>query len=446
MKNLRKTVIFMLLAATVVLCAAIQACQEGERFGISSGDTDPPHAPTVDSIIELPGGARIYYKLPADKDVLSIEASFTATNGEVIKSAVSLLAPPVLEIFGLSDTLEKTLQFYALDRAGNKSTIQQLKVKPKEPTYSRVAKSLNVHAGFGSLLITWKNELALDVNVFVDFTFSDNGVQRSLRQAYSSRDTAERKLIKSDNFSTSQTISVKVSVEDRYGNQSGIIDKGQIALLTDELISKQDWQLPPTGRVIGGVPMADGNSYEGRTAYVIDGNLNDLMHPGNYGHFYNTSQYSPATEPAFHFFIDLGAKYELSRIRTHQRYFYDINQLLTPGTTGYKGIKGDVYASGNIGIYRMYWWDGDDAGTVGEWKFISEVKIPMATEGMNAVEVAKIPLIGDESLMYPESSGWTPATRWFRYTAVHPFENNYKGANSRVQCLAELTLYGRKAQ
>ncbi|GHT23143.1 hypothetical protein FACS189430_05970 [Bacteroidia bacterium] len=440
MNNIVKIAVFMLLAV-----AGFYACEEGERFGISSDDTTPPHAPTVDSLIALPGGARIYYKIPGDEDLLSIEAAFTATNGEVIKSAVSLLAPPVLEIFGLSDTLEKTLQFYALDRAGNKSEIQELKVFPKEPTYSRVANTLKAIASFGSLLITWENDLELDVNVFVDFTFSNNGVQRSLHQAYSSRELAERKLIKSNIFSASQAISVQVSVEDRYGNRSKIVDKGQVNLLSDELLPKTDWTLPEKGRVMDGVAMSDGSSFEGRTAYVIDGFINDFMHPGNYGHFYNTLP-ADLTKPAFNFFVDLGAKYQLSRILTHQRYFYNIDMVTNPGTAGYIGLQGDFYVGENVGIYRMYWWDGDDEGKVGKWQLINQVKIPMPPAGMSSAEIANLGLSGNESLMYPENSDWTPSTRWFRYEAVKPFTNNYNGTAREGECLSELTLYGKKAQ
>jgi hypothetical protein len=439
MNNIRKIAVFMLLAV-----AGFYACEEGERYEISSDDTTPPHAPTVDSIIALPGGARIFYKIPGDEDLLSIEAAFTATNGDVVKSAVSLLAPPVLEIFGFSDTPEQKIDFYALDRAGNKSPIQTLTVRPEEPTYSRVANTLNVYAGFGSLLITWENELEVDVNVFVDFTFSDNGTERSVHQAYSSREPAERKLIKSNRFSASQVISVQVSVEDRYGNRSKIIDKGQVALLTDELISKQDWRLAAKGRIMGGVAMSDGSSYEGRVEFVIDGLINDLLHPGNYGHFYNTLP-NDQTQPAFNIFLDLGAKYELSRILTHQRYFYDINQVTVPTHSPYRGVRGNFYLAENVGIYRMYRWDGDDAGTVGEWKLISQVKIPMPPAGMNVAEIAKLGLAGNESLMYPESSGWTPSTRWFRYEAVKPFTNNYNGTAREGECLSEITLYGRKA-
>ncbi|GAP72776.1 hypothetical protein SAMD00024442_42_7 [Candidatus Symbiothrix dinenymphae] len=440
MNNFRNIAILLLIGV-----AGFYACEEGERFGISSDDTTPPNPPHFDSIRPLAGGARIFYKIPDDVDLLSIEAAFTATNGEVVKSAVSLMAPPVLEIFGLSDTLEKTIDFYALDRAGNKSTIQQLKVKPQEPTYTRVAKSLNVHAGFGSLLVTWKNELGLDVNVFVDFTFSDNGVTRSLRQAYSSRDSVERKLIKSDKFSTSNPISVKVSVEDRYGNLSAPIDKGQITLQSDELIDKKAWEVPVVGYPMGGVTMSDGSSYGSRVGMAIDGIINDLLHPGNFAHFGYTI---PANQslPAFNLLIDLGAKYRLSRILTHQRYFAYMEQLTNPGDSNYGGIRGELYRNENVGIYRMYWWDGLDDGTSGDWREISQVKIPMPPLGMSSAEIAKLGLLGDESLMYPDSSGFTPPTRWFRYESVKPFANNYNAANIYASCLSEITLYGKKEE
>ncbi|GHT69569.1 hypothetical protein AGMMS50239_36540 [Bacteroidia bacterium] len=87
-KNIARIAVFMFLAV-----GGFYACEEGDRFSISSDDKTPPAAPVFDSLQALPGGARLFYQIPADKDVISIEASFTATNGKLIKSAVSFVAP-----------------------------------------------------------------------------------------------------------------------------------------------------------------------------------------------------------------------------------------------------------------------------------------------------------------------------------------------------------------
>jgi hypothetical protein len=432
MNNIRKIVVFLLLAV------AFFACKEGDRFEISSDDKTPPSAPVFDSVQPLPGGARLFYRIPADEDLISIEASFTATNGKLIKSAVSFFAP-YLEIFGFGDTLEKNIQLYALDRAGNQSKVLDVKVTPLEPTYSRVAKSLDVYPAFGAILLTWENELQKDVNLFVDFSYSDNGTRRSIRQAFSSNKAVERQFINDLNLPESETVSVQVTVEDLYGNRTESIDFGQIHLKTDEQISKSNWVLPYRGVFIGGVGMSNGDNFEGRNSYIIDGNINDEYHPSNYGNFAPYSVNGVELNAPFNFMIDLGDKYELSRIVTHQRRYFD------PATLA-GNPRGDLYLSNNVGIYKMYYWDGNDDATVGQWKEISQIKIPLPDPGTAVLDIVRMGILGDESLMYPDKPDFTPPTRWFRYQAVAPFDNNYGGALIYANGLSEITLFGRKTK
>ncbi|GAP73161.1 hypothetical protein SAMD00024442_64_5 [Candidatus Symbiothrix dinenymphae] len=436
MNNFRKMAILLLLGM-----AGFYACEEGERFGISSDDTEAPSPPVFDTVWALPGGARIFYQIPDDEDVISIEASFTATNGQLVKSAVSFFAP-YLEVFGLPDTLEQSLQLYALDRAGNQSTVVQVKVKPEEPNYSRVAKTMDVYPAFGAMLLTWENLLTKEINLFVDFSFSDNGTQRSIRQVFSSSKPFGRQFITDLNLPESEPVSVQVTVEDLYGNRTESIDT-VIHLKTDALLSKNKWALPDPGVLIGGVYMSNGNSYEGWNSSVIDGYGNDDAHPSNYANF------TPATmlvdgvtvvvNNPVNFMIDLGAKYRLSRIVTHQRRFYDPANLLT-------NPRGDLYIAPNVRIYKMYYWDGDDDAVndaSGQWVEINQIEIPTPASGLSILEIVRMGNLGDESLMYPDQPDFTPATRWFRYQAVAPFGSNNV---SLATGLSEITLYGKDAQ
>ncbi|GAP72821.1 hypothetical protein SAMD00024442_45_3 [Candidatus Symbiothrix dinenymphae] len=439
MNNFRNRAILLLIGV-----AGFYACEERERFGISSDDTISPSPPVFDSVQALPGGARIFYQIPADEDVISIEASFMATNGKLIKSAVSFFAP-YLEVFGLPDTLEHTLQLYALDRAGNQSTVVPVRVKPEEPAYSRVAKSLDVYPAFGAILFSWKNEGTgkKDVNVYVDFSYSDNGKQRSIRQVFSSNKEVDRQFIKDLNLSASEPVSVQVSVEDLYGNLTKSRDT-VIYLKTDALISKDKWELPDPGVAIGGVYMSNGNYMEGQNRFIIDGNINDEFHPRDFGIFETVYNVDGADRNhPLNFMIDLGAKYQLSRIVTHQRRFWNPTTLVSDP-------RGDLYGYRNVGIYKMYYWDGDDDPInnddgIDHWVEISPIKIPMPDAAATVLEIVRMGTLGDESLMYPDQPDFTPPTRWFRYQAVAPFTNNYGGPLSDIHSLSEITLYGRQA-
>lgn len=251
MNNIIKTAIFLLL-----VFAGFYSCKEGDRFEISSDDKTPPGVPVLDSVQPLPGGARLFYQLPADRDLASIEASFTATNGKLIKSAVSFLAPH-LDVFGFGDTLSHTIQLYALDMAGNKSKSVDVTFFPLEPAYSKVVKTLTVKPAFSALVVDWKNDLQQNITVFVDFTYSDNGTKRSLSQVYSSIKLTERYFI--DGLNPQETVNVKVSVEDLYGNKSEVIDMGELHMLSDEQLDKRKMTLPDPGFLMGGKYMSYGD-------------------------------------------------------------------------------------------------------------------------------------------------------------------------------------------
>ncbi|GHT55337.1 hypothetical protein AGMMS49982_21150 [Bacteroidia bacterium] len=437
MKNFRKTAIFMLM-----VFAGFYSCEEGERFGISSDDTKAPEPPVYDSVQVLPGGARIFYRLPDDRDILSIEASYTAANGKLMKFACSFAAP-YLEVYGLSDTLENTtVQLYALDRAGNHSKSVDVPFKPLKPAYLKVAEELTVKAGFGAVVVNWQNELEQDITVIVDFTYSDTtGTQRSLRQAYSSKRFAERHFLND----LQGTVSVKANVADLYGNESGFLDKGNLQILTDEKLDKSKMRFPNPGTLMDGKYMSYGSGWAGRINRLIDDVIDyryPVGTPDNFAHFGTpqSNQYivdgMNVNQFPWQIFIDLGEKYELSRIVTYQGW--DAEPSIASPT-----YLGSFYGGDNVGEYRMFYWDGDDDGIAGVWEEIRQVRIPMP-EDLGNLGIIRLAIQGNEELMYPDEPQFTPATRFFRYEPVASFRDNY--APGGCLLVSELTLYGRKAQ
>ncbi len=437
MKNFRKMAILLLIGV-----AGVYSCAEGERFAISSDDTTAPAAPVFDTVHRLAGGGRIFYKLPADRDLLSIEASFTATNGKVIKSAASFLAP-YLDVYGLPDTLEHTVQLYAVDMAGNKSASVPVKVKPEEPAFSKVAEKVVVKPAFGALVVDWENDLGHNVTVLVDFSFSENGTRRSLRQVYSSRAPVERYFI--NDLAAQVPIDVQIAVEDLYGNRKAVKDTTLTPLL-DEPLDKSKWALPEPGVIIGTKVMGNGESWGHKTKDVCDGYIDYVSPTGSEGNcaYYDggflVNGVAVNTFP-WQIFIDLGAKYKLSRIVTHQFW----NATAGTGTSN-PASPGNFYGNWNVMTYNMYWWDGADAtidaainDVSGEWKLIRQVQIPTPPAAMATMDKIKQALAGDEALMFLDPD-YTPATRFFRYEPVVDFANQ-----ARPNALSEITLYGIKA-
>lgn len=405
----------------------VSSCKETERFKPNSDDAVPPGKVTLKSYEPLYGGARFFYSLPNDEDLLSVEGVYTNKSGKVYTFAASYFVDS-LDIYGLPDTEAHTIQLFAVDRAGNRSEPLDVSVTPLEPAFSRVANSIVVKPGFSSFFLDWVNELEQNINVYVDFTFNQDGVARNLTSVFSSNLPKDRRFINDLFLSPSELVGVKVRVEDIYGNITETIDKGSISLYEDNKLSKSSWILPNPNDTIGGVPMAFGDGLEGRNRYVID----DIIDKGDNLNFMHTNSRGRTGKTAdgnmpWNFIIDLGSHYELSRIITVQRHSGGIANI----------SRGQYYRDENVGIYNMYIWD-DDSNL---WVFVSQHKI-LVPEGLSELEFVKMGEAGDMAYMYPDEPAYTKPTRWFRFEAIKSFNGNYTLEDAN--CLSEITLYGRK--
>ncbi|MGM0620371.1 MAG: DUF5000 domain-containing lipoprotein, partial [Bacteroidota bacterium] len=304
-----------------------------------------------------------------------------------------------------------------------------VEVTPLESAISRVVESLELKPGFSSFFVDWVNELEQSINVYIDFTYTENGEERSLTSVFSSNLEEDRRFVENLDLGPDDPLNVKIRVSDIYGNMSEPVDMGTITLLEDTEIPKDDWFLPAANDSVGGVPQAFGNNVEGRLHYTIDGiidegeNLN-FMHTGGRG---RTGDPADGNMP-WNVIIDLGDHYELSRIVTVQRHTNFCGEL----------CRGQYYQAENVGIYEMYIWDDDTE----DWVYVSENKIEVP-EGLSELEFVKKGRNGDMAYMYPDEPQYTKPTRWFRYRAMKSFNGNYTLDNAN--CLSEITLYGRKA-
>jgi hypothetical protein len=373
----------------------------------------------------LYGGARIYYEIPSDEDLLSIDAAYTNTKGEKVWFSVSYFQDSI-DVYGFSDTLEHVIQLYSVDRAGNTSEIISVPVTPLEPAYTRVAKSLYVKPGFSSFFMDWVNELEQNINVYAEFSYTQQGKLNEHKLIYTSNLSEERWFVRDLYLTAQEPISLKIRVEDPYGNITDYIDKGQITLLEDELIPKDKWTLPDTNDSIGGVPMGFFAGYEGRAVYLIDDIIDDGVNM-NYTHTQQRGRtgFQKDGNVPWNVLIDLGDEYEISRIVTHQR---------CNAASG----RGQYYGGENVGVYNMYIFD--DATQT--WDSISQHKI-LFPVGKTDMEYRQMGLAGDMAYLYPDDPQFSKPTRWFRYEALYGFTDNYTMTNI-LDSLSEITLYGRK--
>jgi len=410
-----------------LLVLFLSGCKEVERFKPASDDSTPPGKVTLKSYKALYGGARFYYTLPADEDLLSVEAVYTSESGKNFTFSSSYFIDS-LDVYGFPDTKEHSIQLFAVDRAGNRSEPLDVSVEPLEPAFSRVANSIEVKPGFSSFFLDWDNELEQNINVYVDFNFTLDGENRTLTSVFSSNLAEDRRFVNDLFLPPTEKVGVKVRVEDIYGNITETMDKGSISLYEDNKLPKTAWSLPNPNDSIGGVPMVFGNGYEGRNRYVID----DIIDRGDNLNFMHTNSRGRTGKTAdgnmpWNVIIDLGDHYELSRIVTVQRHSGGLANI----------SRGQYYRDENVGIYNMYIWDDDSES----WEYVSQNKITVP-QGLSELEFVKQGEAGDMAYMYPDEPAYTKPTRWFRYEAVKSFNGNYTLEDAN--CLSEITLYGKK--
>lgn len=409
----------------IIFLIGMNACQEDRRFEISGDDKEAPSPPEYLRYKSLVGGARIFYNLPEDKDILSINAEYVNDNGKKSYFSASYFTDS-LDVMGIADTLEHVIHLYAVDRAGNRSTSVPINVKASESALQKVARSVKVLAGFNSFIVSWDNDLRQTVNIYIDMVFNKSGEHRNLTWVLSSKEANKREIIDNVVLAEGETLTVNIRVGDTYGNLSQNINMREIRVMSDEILPKEHWRIPNTNDSIASIPMCFGDAYENRSLNVIDGiisrgSIMNIMHTAGRG---RTGKAEDGNSP-WNFLIDLGDYYELSRIVTNQRHDfntvpYDLN------------VRGYYYMGENVNQYNMYFLNEE----TGEWEFISRHTIEIPS-GISELEFAKMGASGDMALMYPEVPAFTKPTRWFRYEALAAF-----GSNPWV--LSEITLYGKK--
>jgi hypothetical protein len=408
---------------------AMYSCTEQPRFEIGYSDSEPPGMPSVRTYKPTYGGAVIYFTPPSDKDVLTVDASYVNAQGKTVWFSSSYFSDS-LNVYGFADVSEYIVNVYAVDRAGNKSEPMPVSITPLEPAYTRVARSIVLKAGFLSFFLEWKNEIRQNVNVYLDFTYTQDGQQKEQHRINTSNLAEDQWFIRDLNLTENDPVNVKVRVEDSYGNTTETIDKGEIKLMVDEKIPKDKWVLPEAGEYIDDVPMGFFSAYEGRAKYIIDDIIDGESNTGyNGGH---TGGGNIGGVPPWNVLIDLGDEYEISRIITHQQYRGSINSL-----------RGHYYGAENVQVYNMY-----IMNERGEWTFVRQHTIPY-TRGQADIEYMQMGKAGDMAYLYTDEPHFSKPTRWFRYEALLTFTDSddpHANRTYSTNCISEITLYGRKAK
>ena len=260
-------------------------------------DSQAPGVVKIGTITRLPGGLKIEYSLPTDKDLLYVKAVYYLVGGVKAEVKASFYDSKI-EILGFGDTLEHVIKFYAVDRSENLSEAVEAKGLPLKAPIKLIQETMNISATFGGARFEWVNETKAPVSILLFAEDTTTGQLGYVKTIYTSS-------INSFNLRGYDTIPTKFAalVRDRWDNFSDTIKPPTITLIPwmDKPLDKTKFSLV---------------NLENDTPWDAYGMHAESAWDGDF--------YSMAHTQGDHVFpqiltIDLGVKVKLSRIKVYQR-------------------------------------------------------------------------------------------------------------------------------
>ncbi len=302
------------------------ACDEDEMTPVNQ---DVAPLPVSDVQVEnLPGGAKITYRLPKDKNLLYVKALYTiSANTE--REVKASYYQNYLVIDGFSDTLNYNVRLYTVSRGEQASGPVVITVKPLIPPVMEVFESLQVAETFGGIRVAFENRT--EANVVLTVLATDTIGDLVQADAYYTKRRAGSFAVRG--FEPEKR-TFGVFVRDRWNNCSDTL----FADLTPVFEQKLD-------KTKFKHVMLSGDTYEPHLGWGINRIWDDITNVTT-----NIFCTKPGTGLPQWFTVDLGVTTTLSRLKLHHR-----NAGLTDGS----------YTGGDPEIYEI--WGSNDPDQDGGW-------------------------------------------------------------------------------
>ncbi|MDR3246782.1 MAG: DUF5126 domain-containing protein [Prevotellaceae bacterium] len=347
MKKLFYTIIVTILAG-IVSCTELP-------IGQIPTDNVPPSPPTNVDVKATPGGARITYDLPNEKDISYVKCEYMYKGEQhVVRSSIY---SNYLIIEGIGDTNPVDITVYVVDHSENSSIGIQKSFTPQTPPWEAIFESVEIMANFGGVTIKWTNETATEIGITV-FTEDSLGIMREGRTQYSNEVDGELSFRGYDSI----PYHFAVRITDKWGNVS-TFKEATVTPLFEKAFNKALW----SALVLPG----DNNSLNSNPrplSLCWNGNDNDTWHSDDRGGWF-FPQYIT---------IDLGLTVKFSRMRLLARpsYYYSNHTWRTFEAWGAKNYKRDM---------PVEYWTGNDWKTDGDWEMLGDFEIKRPSGSTEAV-------------------------------------------------------------
>jgi hypothetical protein len=400
---MKKKLLFTICGITLLMIAALmQACKE-EPIGQQPEDSVAPGEVTLRTTKSVPGGAVVYYQLPADEDLLYVKAVYTLQDGKERDVKASVYTDS-LEILGFGDTESRTIQLIAVDRSRNESTPVPVPIQPGTPPVLAIGESLNLVADFGGMHAYWDNPLKAKISIPV-LVKDHNGDYVPVETFYSEQVQGEGTVRGMDTIE----VDVKIYAQDRWGNQSSP-KTYTLTPIYETLFDRLEFRIVSLSN--------DATAYSANYALekMFNGDKNGEQSLATKG----TSQGGAAWPQSVT--IDLGIVGKLSRIRLYQR-------ISTP--------PGYLFREGNLHQFELYGRDNAPStnGDWSEWTLLAQCE---------SIKPSGLPLgqTNDEDLAVGQNGEDFPipvAAAPIRYLRIKVLKTWADGDNFQI---GEIEVYG----
>lgn len=301
MKNIFS--IFSFLA--LLLIGGLLSCGEEQVRGPLYFDNIPPSPVSDVQVTNLPGGAKLTFKVPDDEDVILVEASYKRGGKDVRTSTSIFNNELIIEGFKAAENIQVSL--VAVDRSDNRSTPVTVSVSPLKAPIDEMFESLELVEDFGGVRLRYDNKSRIQVE-FQLLMRDENGLFAYQTSAFIAND--QRTSFSFRGFEPEPKTFAVVAI-DRWDNITDTL-VADLTPIEEEILDIEEFSaIKPK------IPTDEPDAF----GWVIENMWNNNI--GGSG--FHTSQSSvgqlvaPYQEPYHFISFDLGTTAYLSRIKFWQR-------------------------------------------------------------------------------------------------------------------------------
>lgn len=154
--------------------AFMAACKEKDKLTYVDSNAPAPAQVSAVSAINIPGGAKITYKVPSDYNLLYVKAVYERHPGELTEAKTSVFNDTLI-VEGFADTAVHEVKLYSVGKNKKESEPLSVQVKPGTPPHWTAFDQSSMKETFGGAVVTFNNPDEVDLAYVLIVDTTGNG-------------------------------------------------------------------------------------------------------------------------------------------------------------------------------------------------------------------------------------------------------------------------------